>query len=50
MFSFLGLSPEQVTALQHDHSVYPIPSSRVNIAGVTEENVARVAAGIAAVR
>ena len=50
MFSFLGLSPEQVASLQSDHSVYPIPSSRVNIAGVTEANVTYVAEAIAAVR
>ncbi len=50
MFSFLGLSPEQVGTLQRDHSVYPIPSSRVNIAGVTEANVDYVAKAIAAVR
>ncbi len=49
MFSFLGLSPEQVTQLQAEHSVYPIPSSRINIAGVTEENVDYVARSIAAV-
>ncbi len=49
MFSFLGMSPEQVTRLQRDHSVYPIPSSRINVAGITEANVDHVAAGIAAV-
>jgi aspartate aminotransferase len=49
MFSFLGLTPEQVVRLQRDHSVYPIPSSRVNIAGVTEANVGHVARAVAAV-
>ncbi|MGI9019004.1 MAG: aromatic amino acid transaminase [Euzebya sp.] len=49
MFSFLGLSPEQVARLQQDHSVYPIPSSRINVAGITADNAERVARSIAAV-
>ncbi len=49
MFSFLGLSADQVTALQRDHSVYTIPSSRMNVAGVTEDNVDLVARAVAAV-
>lgn len=49
MFSFLGLTPEQVATLQTQHSVYPIPSSRVNVAGVNTDNVAYVAQAIAAV-
>ena len=49
MFSFLGLSPDQVAVLQRDHSVYTIPSSRMNVAGITEDNVDRVARAVAAV-
>lgn len=49
MFSFLGLSPEQVGQLQADHSVYPIPSSRINVAGITKDNVDYVATAIASV-
>lgn len=49
MFSFLGFTPEQVSQLQREHSVYPIPSSRINIAGVTQDNVDKVATSIAAV-
>jgi len=49
MFSFLGLTPDQVTALQRDHSVYTIPSSRMNVAGVTEDNVDLVARAVARV-
>ncbi len=49
MFSFLGLTPEQVQSLQREHSVYPIPSSRINVAGITEGNVGYVAKAIAAV-
>ncbi|HKJ55309.1 MAG TPA: amino acid aminotransferase [Nitriliruptoraceae bacterium] len=49
MFSFLGLTPDQVTALQREHSVYTIPSSRMNVAGVTEDNVDLVARAVARV-
>lgn len=50
LFSFLGLDPDQVAALAADHSVYVIPSSRMNVAGVTDDNVDRVAGAVAAVR
>jgi len=49
MFSFLGLSPEQVQALRRKHSVYLVDSSRINVAGVNEANVERLAAAVAAV-
>ena len=49
MFSFLGLSPDQVVALQREHSVYTIPSSRMNVAGVTEDNVDLVARAVASI-
>ncbi|CAN5357066.1 aspartate/tyrosine/aromatic aminotransferase [soil metagenome] len=49
MFSFLGFTPEQVRDLQTLHSVYPIPSSRINVAGITEANVDYVAAAVAAI-
>ncbi|WP_370324007.1 aromatic amino acid transaminase [Euzebya sp.] len=49
LFSFLGLSPEQVQRLQSERSVYLIPSSRINVAGITEANVGYVAESIASV-
>lgn len=49
MFSFLGFTPEQVATLAAEHAVYAVPSGRINVAGVTEASVARVAAAIAAV-
>jgi aspartate/tyrosine/aromatic aminotransferase len=48
MFCFLGLSPEQIATLKTDHGVYMVDSSRMNIAGVTAENVAYLAKSIAA--
>jgi aspartate aminotransferase len=50
MFSFLGLSPEEVQRLQREHSVYPIPSGRINVAGISPDNVEDVARAVAAVR
>ncbi len=49
MFCFLGLSVEQVNALKADHGVYMVGSSRINVAGITPDNVDHVAESIAAV-
>ena len=39
MFSYSGLTPEQVQALRERHSVYIVGSGRVNVAGMTEANM-----------
>lgn len=46
MFSFTGLSPEQVDTLQKDHAVYLARSGRASIAGLNPSNVAHVAKSI----
>lgn len=43
MFSFMGISPEQVLALREQHGIYMLDSSRVNIAGLSSENIPAVA-------
>jgi len=43
MFSFLGLSAEQVQRLRADASVYMLDSSRINVAGINESNIDYVA-------
>jgi aspartate aminotransferase len=43
MFSFLGFTADQVQRLQREFGVYAIPSSRINVAGVTEANVDHIA-------
>ena len=43
MFSFLGISVEQVRALKQQHSVYMLESSRINVAGLTKTNIDYVA-------
>ena len=49
MFCFLGVSPEQVGRLKKEHSVYMVDSSRINIAGITADNVGHIARSVAAV-
>ncbi|WP_417763859.1 amino acid aminotransferase [Shewanella sp.] len=49
MFSFLGITPEQVALLKSAHGVYMVDSSRMSIAGITEANVDYLAAAIAKV-
>jgi aspartate aminotransferase len=49
MFSYLGISAQQVARLREEHSVYMLGSSRVNVAGVNEQNVDHVAKAVAAV-
>ena len=49
MFSFLGLSPEQVESLRQEHSIYMVSSSRVNFAGMTTASMDRVCDAVAQV-
>ncbi len=39
MFSFLGISPEQVTRLQKECGIYMVGSSRINVAGINDANL-----------
>ncbi len=43
MFSFTGLTKEQVEALREKHAIYIVGSGRINVAGLTPTNVDRVA-------
>jgi len=49
MFCFLGISAEQVATLKTDYGIYMVGSSRVNLAGITPDNVNYLAESIAAV-
>ncbi|AEG11389.1 amino acid aminotransferase [Shewanella baltica] len=49
MFSFLGVNPEQVVRLQKEFSIYMVGSSRISIAGISEDNVDYLAQSIAKV-
>ncbi len=39
MFSFLGLTPEQVKRLINEFSIYLVGSSRINVAGLNNANI-----------
>jgi len=46
MFSFSGLTKEQVEVLREEHAIYIVGSGRINVAGLTPTNVDRVAEAI----
>jgi aspartate aminotransferase len=47
MFSFAGITPEQVDALKERHAIYAVRSGRINVAGMTERNMDRLCAAVA---
>lgn len=49
MFSFLGISKEQIERLQKEYSIYIVGSSRVNVAGVSDANIDYFADAVASV-
>jgi aspartate aminotransferase len=49
LFSFLGLSKEQVSTLVNDYSIYLVGSSRINVAGINQANIDYLAESIAKV-
>lgn len=46
MFSFSGLSPEQVDRLRDEFAIYAVRSGRINVAGITEDNIDRLCEAI----
>lgn len=49
MFSFLGLSVEQVQRLVKEYSIYLVNSSRINVAGINQRNIDYLVDSLAAV-
>ncbi|WP_172151002.1 amino acid aminotransferase [Pseudomonas tumuqii] len=49
MFSYTGLSPQQVQRLRDEYSVYMVGSGRANVAGLDGERLAQLARAIAQV-
>jgi aspartate/tyrosine/aromatic aminotransferase len=49
MFSFSGLTPEQVDELREKYSIYIVRSGRINVAGMNEKNMDRLAEAIKSV-
>jgi aromatic-amino-acid transaminase len=49
MFSYTGLSAEQVARLQGEHGVYAVSTGRISVAALNRGNIDYVAGAIAAV-
>lgn len=49
MFSFSGLTKEQVERLKNEFGIYIVGSGRISVAGMTQSNMPPLCAGIAAV-
>jgi aspartate/tyrosine/aromatic aminotransferase len=49
MFSFSGLTPAQVQRLRDEYAIYIVGSGRINVAGMTADNVRPLCRAIAAV-
>jgi aspartate aminotransferase len=49
MFSFSGLNPVQVDRLRSEFGIYIVGNGRINVAGMTEENITPLCRAIAAV-
>ena len=47
MFSFAGITPEQVDALRQKHGIYAVRSGRINVAGIRTANLDRLTGAIA---
>jgi aspartate aminotransferase len=46
MFSFLGITPQQVQILREEFGIYMLDSSRINIAGLSATTLPRVSEAI----
>ena len=46
MFAYTGLTPEQMDKLAKEHSVYATRDGRISVAGITSDNVGRLAEAI----
>ncbi len=49
MFSFLGVTVDQVQVLVNDYSIYLANSSRINVAGINDANIEYLAASLVTV-
>jgi len=47
MFSFAGISPEQVDRLREKHGIYAVRSGRINVAGMREATMDRLCSALA---
>jgi aspartate aminotransferase len=47
MFSFAGITPEQVDKLREKHAIYAVRSGRINVAGMREATMDRLTSALA---
>jgi aspartate aminotransferase len=47
MFSFAGITPQQVDMLKEKHGIYAVRSGRINVAGMSEATMSRLCEAIA---
>ncbi len=47
MFSFAGITPEQVDLLKEKHGIYAVRSGRINVAGMREATMDRLTSAVA---
>ena len=49
MFSLLGLSPDEVMRLRTEHGIYMVGDSRINIAGLNQNQLEKFSLAVASV-
>lgn len=49
MFSFSGLTPDQVAALKRDYGIYMVANGRISVAGITAGNIDALCRAVSAV-
>ena len=49
MFSFLGITVDQVQSLIDDYSIYLVNSSRINVASINDKNIDYLVSSLAAI-
>ncbi len=49
MFSFLGITVDQVQSLINDYSIYLVNSSRINVASINDKNIDYLVSSLAAI-
>ena len=49
MFSFLGITPDQIKRLRDEFAIYIVGSSRINVAGISEANIDYLTTSLATV-
>ena len=49
MFSYTGLTPEQVNKLREEYALYMVSTGRINLAGINAKNIEKIAQAISEV-